>query len=463
MRRAEGGPGTGSILTVWKWVLASFVVCCLICGVGGYFVSTNKELRRQIDKYLPTPKPPAVRVDEVVLGELTKTVAAPGQIEPKTSVKISAQVSARILALPFRENEPVKKGDVIVRLDSRDLEALLAAARANLRGEEARYEGSQAVMAKAESDRDRARKLHASGDLPKSSLEQAESDYLRSVSSQRSAEFAVEAAGAQIIRAEKDLENTTIASPIDGTIIRLDAEVGELVVVGTLNSAGSVIMEIADLSQMVLKARVDESNIVPVQDNQTVKVFVNAYGEREFKGVVERVELQRKVDRDNTGYFEVWIPVELEKGEVLRSGLTANCEISVEILRDVLVVPSQSIIERKTDELPKSVIDAMPMTGRQSTFARVVYTLERDADRLSADDRPIYKTIARPVTIGSSDLTRTVVLTGLKSGDKIVSGPYKVLSGLRHEQEVVLDADKDQSVAAKEQKDGRPDEPAGNP
>lgn len=448
---------------MWKWVLAGFVVCCLICGAGGYFATTNKDFRKQIDKYLPTSKPPAVRMDEVKIGELTKTVAAPGQIEPKTSVKISAQVSARILALPFRENEQVKKGDVIVRLDSRDLEALLQAARANLRGEEARYEGNQAAKAKAEADRDRTRRLNASGDVPQSALEQAESDYLRSVSALRSSEFAIEAARAQIIRAEKDLENTTIASPIDGTIIRLDAEVGELVVVGTLNSPGSVIMEIADLAQMVLKARVDESNIVPVKDNQTVKVFVNAYGEREFSGVVERVELQRKVDRDNTGYFEVWIPVLLEKGEVLRAGLTANCEINVEILRDVVVVPSQAVIERKTDELPKSIVDALPSSGRQSTFARVVFTLERDGDKLTPDDKPIYKTVARPVTIGSSDLTRTVVLAGLKTGEKIVSGPYKVLSTLRHDQEVVLDADKDQSVAAGEKSDGRPAEPAHNP
>ena len=72
-------------------------------------------------------------------------------------------------------------------------------------------------------------------------------------------------------------------------------------VVGTLNNAGSVIMEIADLSDMVLKARVDESNIVSVKDNQQAKVFVNAYGEREFKGMVERVELQRKLDRDCDG------------------------------------------------------------------------------------------------------------------------------------------------------------------
>jgi HlyD family secretion protein len=430
---------------VWKWALGVVIVCALLCAGGGYWAFNDPKIRRSIDAYLPTPKPAAVRVEQAKIGQITRTVAAPGQIEPKTSVKISAQVSARILALPFRENEQVRKGDVVVRLDSRDLEALLQAARANLKGEIARLEGSQAGLAKAQADRDRARRLGASGDVPASALEQAESEFLRAQSSLRAAEFSVQAAQAQIIRAEKDLENTTIVSPIDGTITRLDAEVGELVVVGTLNSPGSVIMEIADLSRMVLKARVDESNIVPVKENQSVKVFVNAYGDREFVGFVERVELQRQVDRDNSGYFEAWIPIELAPGEVLRSGLTANCEIAVETLRDVLVVPSQAVIDRKTDELPESVrskasAPTAETGGRPAAYTRVVFVLEPIPGRLMADERQIYKAIARPVTVGSSDLTSTAVLSGLAAGERVVSGPFKVLSSLRHEQEVALEA-----------------------
>lgn len=423
---------------MWKWLVGLGLVLILACGGGGYYaIFVNKELRKQMEMFWPQNKPSEVRFETAAKGELSRTISAPGQIEPRTNVKISAQVSARILALPFRENEPVKKGDVLVRLDARDLQALLDSARAGLKGEQARLEGAQAMLQRAEQDRDRVRVLVNSGDFAKSQLEQAESEYLRAASSLRATEHAIEQARAQIVRADKDLENTTIISPIDGTITQLDAEVGELVVVGTLNSPGSVIMQLADLSDMVLKARVDESNVVPVKNNQLAKVFVNAYGEREFKGSVERIELQRKLDRDNTGYFEVWIPIALEKGETLRSGLTANTDIMVETLRDVLVVPSQAVVDRKTDELPKAVTDNNANVIKTNTFTRVIYRVEDVPGKLTADGKKILKAIATPVQVGSSDLTRTVVLAGLKDGDRIIAGPFKVLQNLRHDQEVI--------------------------
>lgn len=444
---------------MWKWLLGLFVFLVLLCGGLGYYAYTSKDIRKQFEQFMPGNKPAEVRIEKVTKGELSRTISAPGQIEPKTSVKISAQVSARIVALPFRENEQVKKGDVIVRLDSRDLAAQLDSARAALRGEEARLEGAQASLMRAQQDRDRVKKLAGSGDVAPSSLEQAEAAYLQAQSSLRAAEHAIEQARAQIVRAEKDLENTVITSPIDGTITVLDAEVGELVVVGTLNNAGSVIMEIADLSSMVLKARVDESNIIPVKENQVAKVYVNAYGEREFKGFVERVELQRKVDRDNTGYFEVWIPLELAKGETLRSGLTANTDIMVETVRDVLVVPSQAVVDRKLDDLPKAVTDGNANINRANTYARVIYRVEEVQGKTTSDGKPVKKVIATPVQIGSSDLTRTAVLAGIKEGDSIIVGPFKALQSMRHEQEVVEEgksADKGQAKAA----EVKPQEPA---
>jgi HlyD family secretion protein len=422
---------------VWKWLLGGLVVLVLLCGGGAYALFSRPEVRKQFQQWMPGEKPQVVRVERAGKGELTRTVSAPGQIEPKTSVKISAQVSARIVALPFRENDRVKKGDVIVRLDARDLEALVAGARADLRGQEARLEGAQERLAWARKELDRNKRLAATGDVAAATLEQAESDVLRAESDLRVAREAIERARQEIVRAEKDLENTVVKSPIDGTITVLNAEVGELVVVGTLNSAGSVIMEIADLASMVLKARVDESNVVPVKDNQVAKVYINAYGEREFRGHVERIELQRKVDRENTGYFEVWVPIDLEGGETLRSGLTANTDIVVETVRDVLVVPSQAVVDRKVDELPKAVTEGNGNIGKGSMFARVIYRVEDVEGKTTPDGKPVRRVLATPVQVGSSDLTRTVVLAGLKEGDRIVTGPFKVLQNLRHEGEVV--------------------------
>lgn len=433
---------------MWKWIVGVLLVCILLCGGGGWYVYQSKDIRKQLESFWPSTKPSEVRMEKAGKGELSRTISAPGQIEPRTNVKISAQVSARIIALPFRENDAVKKGDVIVRLDARDLQALLDSAKAGLKGEQARLEGAQAALQRAEQDRDRVRKLVASGDFAKSQSEQADSEYLRAASALNATSHSIEQAAAQIIRAEKDLENTTIASPIEGTINRLDAEVGELVVVGTLNSPGSVIMEIANLTDMVLKARVDETNILPVKDNQIAKVFINAYGEREFKGLVERVELQRRLDRDSTGYFEVWIPIQLGKGETLRSGLTANTDIQVETLREVLVVPSQAVVDRKTDELPKVVTDNNPNIIKTNTFSRVIYRVEEVPGKVTADGKKVMKAIATPVQVGVSDLTRTVVLAGLKEGDTIIAGPFKVLQNLRHDQEIVEEGGKKEPAAA---------------
>lgn len=428
---------------MWKWILGLLLLCAIVIVGGGYLLWQNNEVRKQIENFFPGDKPAEVRIEKARIGTLSRMISAPGQIEPRTNVKISAQVSARIIALPFRENDPVKQGDVIVRLDSRDLQALLDVQKASLKGEQARLEGAQASKTRAESELARVKKLVATGDLSARDLEQAENDFTQTVSMLRQTEHSIERAGAEIVRTEKDLENTVIASPLDGTITVLNAEVGELVVVGTLNSPGSVIMEIANLADMVLKARVDESNIVPVEQGQPAKVFINAYGEREFKGMVERVELQRKLDRDSTGFFEVWIPIELAKGETLRSGLTANTDIMVETVHDALVVPSQAVLDRKTDDLPKKITENNPNITPGNTFARIVYRVEDIPGKATRDGKPLRKTIATPVQVGSSDLTRTVIYAGLKEGDAIVVGPFKALQSMRNEQEIVAEGDAD--------------------
>lgn len=448
---------------MWKWLVGIFIVCVVVCGVGGLLAARSESVRERFKSFMPQQAGTVVRIAAAERGTITRTISAPGQIEPRTNVKISAQVSARIIALPFRENQQVKEGDVVVRLDARDLQAQVDAAKASQRAEEARLEGAQATLERARSERNRVQKLAGTGDVSAAALEQAESEFLRAQSSLSAAERAVEIARAQIIRAEKDLENTTIKSPMNGTITRLDAEVGELVVIGTLNNAASVIMEIADLSTMLLKARVDESNILPVKEGQAAKVYINAYGERAFGGVVERVELQRKVDRENNGYFEVEIPVTLEKGEILRSGLTANAEIEVETLTDVLLVPTQSVVDRKLDDLPKAVVEGNPNIKPGSTFARIVFVVEEvaEAPKQAGASEPTvkptqfgggdkgqgprttgktYTVKAVPVQTGSSDLTRTVILAGLKPGERVVSGPFKVLTTLRHEQKVQEEA-----------------------
>src|SRR5262249_44904107 len=159
---------------------------------------------------------------------------------------------------------------------------------------------------------------------------------LRAKSAVDASIHAVEMARANIIRARKDLEYCEIRAPFDGYVTKLNVEEGELVLVGTMNNAASVIMEIADLNTMLMKARVDEANIEPIKVNQAAKVYINAHRGRTFEGTVTRVALKKDLDQDRTGFYEVEILLKKPEGELLFSGLTANTDIEVETFYDVM-------------------------------------------------------------------------------------------------------------------------------
>jgi HlyD family secretion protein len=409
---------------VWKWILIILVILAGSCAGSGWYLQSSGKLTELMQMMRPESKPKVVRVGTAARDDLVRTISAPGQVEPKTKVEISAQVSARIIALPFRENDQVKKGDVLVRLDARDLAALLDSAKAQLKSEEARLEGARAGMENALTERNRRQKLAQSGDISKAELDQFETDFRRSESALRVGEHAIEIARANITRAEKDLDSTTITAPFDGVITKLNAEQGELVVVGTLNSPGSVIMEVADLDVMLLKARIDEANIASVKEGQKAKVFVNAFSDRPIVGTVDIVGLKREVDKDGTAYFLTEILLDRPDGMLLRSGMTANADIEVETFRGIVKVPSQAVQDRVREELPAAVVDSSPFIDKTKKFTRVVYVV--------ADG----KTRVVPVTVGASDLTDTVITGGLEEGAKIVVGPFKSLIALRHDQDV---------------------------
>jgi HlyD family secretion protein len=324
----------------------------------------------------------------------------------------------------------VRKGDVLVRLDGRDLAAALESSQASLRGQEANLKGAQADEILSKLEFDRVKSLFPR-DVTKSQLDTAEANLLRAQSRVLSSQAGIEQARALITRAQKDLENTTITSPIDGLVVKLNAEVGETVVVGTLNNASSIIMEVADLSDMLMKARVDEANIAPVRAGQRGQVLLAAYRDRSIIGTIERVGLKQQVYRDGTSYFEVEIALNKPADLLLGSGLTASAEIEVETFTDVVKVPSQAVLDRRIDDLPKAVTDS-PLVDRAKTVARVVCVVGEDG-----------KVQVRPVKVGASDITSTVILSGISAGERIITGPFRALAELRDAMSVVEEGTKD--------------------
>ncbi|MCB9845078.1 MAG: efflux RND transporter periplasmic adaptor subunit [Phycisphaeraceae bacterium] len=446
---------------MWKWVVGGFVVVAAVCGGGGYLVMSSDAVRSAMNA---RAKPTEVRLEQASRRELVRTVSAPGTIEPRNRVMISAQVSARIKRLPHAEGDEVSGNDVLVELDDEELQAALESALANekvqaaflaeaevnkksaelsLAGDRARLEAAKAALEEATIEVGSIRELYDTEDVARTELSRAESQYQQALANvavaqsavdiaeqnvERAAvgvlggQAAVEVAQATTRRARKDLDNATIRSPIAGTITDLPAEEGELVVIGTLNNPGSVLMQVADLTDMLLRARVDEANIQSVRERQSADVLINAYPDRVFSGTVERVGKLRKTHTDGTHYFEVEIKISLGEGQTLSSGLSATCEVVVETLPDALQVPSQAVLSRRIADLPSEVREGSTLINDRKTFADVVFQV-RDG-----------KAVAVPVRIGVSDLTSTQVLEGLDEGAGVIAGPFKILEGLSHGQ-----------------------------
>lgn len=432
------------------------ILALAIVIVGGAAIVTGPKLIESFSGLKSENQGTKVRTQEMSEQLLVEVVSAPGEIEPFTKVDISSEVSARIEALPFREGDPVRKGDVIVRLDDRDLQALLEAARARrdgeqyrLQSEQARLEGLLSNQSFAQKELERMQSLHDSGDVSRRSLDDAQQnvdDLSANIEAAKHTISVIQStltgSEADIARAEDALANTVILSPMDGIITVLDMEVGEQVL-GTFNNIGSRIMIIADLTRMILTAEIAESDIAAIEQGQTAKIHINAYPDTTLSGTVTRIALQRSMSSQGAGVFEAEIEIDLQ-GQSLRSGHAANADIEIATHRGLLV-ESQAIVERLIEDLPDEIRLNNSLIDRSKRTTSVVYRMVDG------------KSVCTPVRVGPSDLTQTVIIEGLRSGDVVVVGPYKVLEkiedgeALQDEREAAVETvDRDESATDQE-------------
>lgn len=388
-----------------------------------------------------TPKGTRVRVEPIRMGKLVETIKAPGQIEPRTKVDISAEVAARIIELPIPEGQQVRRGDVVVRLDDREFKATLASAQANseaeqfrLQIEQSRLAGLNTTLTFARRQLERKQALFDTGDLPRKDLDDAlerVEDVQTQINSAKHSISVIESslAGskAEIDRVNESLSKTVIIAPMDGVITALNAEVGEVVLMGTMNNPGTVILTIADLSRMILNAEVAESDVARVSVGQAAKVHINAYRDIVFSGTVTQIALQRtNRQTDNTGYFKTEVEIDLQ-GRLILSGLIANVDIEI-AAHEGLLVESQAIVDRLIEEQPDQIMRDNPLVDRTKKHTTVLYRLVNG------------KSVCTPVKRGPSDDTHSIVLAGANENDVAVLGPFKVLEKLKHDEPLVDEA-----------------------
>ena len=446
-------------------VVFSIIGAVVLLGLVGVAVKS---------KFKPEDTEMEVRVEIPQRGDLTEYITAPATAEPKRKVEISAKISARVVAIPVEEGQRVFKGNenvdpvvettLLIKLDASDLDAVLRStqahraaqaaridvARAEITSRKANIEACKARLEQLDRRLKREKGLLASHDISESVVDETQSlfdeqraqfvivtnDLKTTEMNLLVMEYELEAADAEIARAQQNLTYTTIMAPMDGIVTRVNAEEGEMVMTGTMNNPGTVIMEIADLSQMLVIAQVDQTDISKVKVGQKAKVEFQAWPDRMFEGAVEKKALALSAERGGE-YFEVEVLLLNTSGQEVLSGLSADVDIETATYHDMFVVPSQAILAREVDELPADIRDDNPLVDVKKTYASVVYRyVEGEA-------------VVTPVKIGQSDTTNTILLEGWTENDKVITGPFKILKTLKHKQKVKDERDKEKESDAK--------------
>ena len=363
-----------------------------------------------------------VQTATVNLETIVQEVNATGRIQPKTQVRISADVSAKIIALHVEEGQYVEEGQLLVELDRERFEAAVESAEANVRSSQSVARLNQQNMRKAEKDFDRSRDLVSRNLESQSILDQDEAAYEVEVARYQSALDQVEQAKASLKQARDDLSKTIIYSPMTGTISDLNKEQGEIAIGSAFQE--DVILVVADLTEMEAQVNVDENDIVGVEIGQTASIRVDALFGESLEGTVYEIANTANMDEQNgqnqKTEFEVKIAINGETGK-LRPGMTASADISTETKTDVIGVPIQSVAVR--------TIDQLMLEGEEFADAEKRYTADADGfvEIVFAVDSSGTVT-ARQVETGIQSDDMIEIKSGIDESEEVVTGSYRAIS-----------------------------------
>lgn len=429
MRQKIGGHQRAAGVRGWmKTILAAL----FFCSVGAIvFANLGRDtsfayFRWNVDREAPLQ----VRWEPAQRGSIIRSVEAPGQVDADIEVSVSAQVMARIVELPVQEGDKITKDDLLARLDSVDFEAEVRTAEARVERLRAAIKLAKLDLEKSKRDWELNRRLLESKAVGQTEVADLETLALKAESTLDMCEAELIEAEGELIKARENLSDTVIRSPVDGIVSKRIAKEGEVVVVGTMNNPGTVILKVSDLRSRVVRAAVDEIDVPHVKPGQSAKIFLQDSKKRALPGTVDRITPQG--DKSLRGFgnnqsdiasFETIINFDDPTDDV-RLGMTANVEIEVEERSDVLKIPLQAVAQRRLKDLPNDVADKLKSSGDagkdpSKQYFRVVF-VEKDG---AAE--------VRPVKTGISDGVHVEIEEGLTEGEHVVVGPYHVFEQLK--------------------------------
>jgi HlyD family secretion protein len=360
-----------------------------------------------------------VAVENVESRSIIETITANGKIQPEREVKLTPDVSGEIVELTIKEGDSVEKGQLLLKIRPDVYVSQRDRAIAAISSARARLAQTEAQFVQAELAFNRSRQLFDEQTVSKSEFEQAQSAYAVAKAEVDAAKFSVISAEASLKEANENLTKTSIYAPMSGTVSMLLVELGERVA-GTNLMAGTDMLRVADLSRMEAQVEVNENDIVRVSLGDTATIEVDAYLDREFKGVVTEIANSAKttgVSADQVTNFDVKIRILPESYASLvedmgshpfRPGLSATVEIQTEMKNNILAVPIQSVTTR---------IDTTRIVSASKEDVRTLVFLTDGKYALAKD-----------VKTGIQDNNFIEILSGINENDRVISAPFSAIS-----------------------------------
>jgi HlyD family secretion protein len=374
-----------------------------------------------------------VEFSAVELVDIVEKVSSSGKIKPEVEVKIAPEVSGEIITLNIKEGQEVKKGDLLVEINPDIYESMLGRAEAALNSAESSYQQAKAREKEAKQNYDRNKKLFKNNTIAESEWESINANYMVAKHQVEAANHQVASAKAGLKEAKDNLGRTKIFSPLDGTISKLNVELGERVV-GTAQMAGTELLRVANLNSMEAEVEVNENDIIKVKLGDKADIEVDAFLDVKFEGVVTEIANSAETQgtsADQVTNFKVKIKILEEsyrekademglKYSPFRPGMTATVDIKTRFKNGIVGVPISSVTTRKdTAKISKKYIKK-----------------EEDVD--DVEKKEMYEVVfvknedgtagIRIVSTGIQDDENIEVLSGLNEGDIIITGPYTMVS-----------------------------------
>lgn len=352
-----------------------------------------------------------VETTKVEKGDISPTVNADGLIAAKVAVNIQSQVMGEIIALPFKEGDSVKKGDLLVQINPDTYQRDVSSAKASLDAALVALDEAEVNLTQRKRDYERALKLHQEKIFSDEQLENSKLIYDQAVLQNKEAKTRVAQAKAAYERAQDYLAKTTLRSPIDGVITTLNAKEGETAIMGTMNFAGTVILVVSDLSEIITEVQVDEADFPKLKMGQKATVIIDALGGKKYEGKV--IEIGASAQQSTSGLqtnirqFKVKITI-TNPDKDLKPGMTTRVKLYADQRTGVLKVPIGAVKSDVKD-------------GEQQYYCLIV---EKG------------KVKRCEIKTGLADDINIEITSGLKEGDEIITGPYRIFKTLKEGEKV---------------------------